>query len=167
MAEGVCRRRWKVVGHKILPYPQMGEDVQKCCEKKCQLLPALTLTRPSLPEFPWHAQTLSLTVSASVLVFKELSLPGGHKLPPWCLKDKGVWRKRARRGRRQRAGSGGREGRRVFTSCMNLRHTGRISLLKVALNIMTCFSWGVMRKISWTSRRMSAREFAEESESVA
>lgn len=56
-----------MVGHKILPYPQMGEDVQKCCEKKCQLLPALTLTRPSLPEFPWHAQTLSLTVSASVL----------------------------------------------------------------------------------------------------
>lgn len=66
--------------------------------------------------------------------------------------------KRARKGRRQWAGSGGREGRRVFTSCMNLRQTGRISLLKVALNIMTCFSWGVMRKISWTSRRMSTKK---------
>lgn len=36
--------------------------------KKCQTLPALKLTRPSLPEFPWHAQTLVLTVSASVFL---------------------------------------------------------------------------------------------------
>lgn len=43
----------------------------------------------------------------------------------------------------------------VITSCMNFLQTGRISLLKVALNIITCFSWGVLRKISWTSRRMS------------
>lgn len=42
-----------------------------------------------------------------------------------------------------------------LTSCMNLRQTGRISLLRVALNIMTCFSWGVALKISWTSRLMS------------
>ena len=41
------------------------------------------------------------------------------------------------------------------TLCMNLRHTGRISLLKVAENIMTCLLWGVARKIFWTSRRMS------------
>lgn len=39
---------------------------------------------------------------------------------------------------------------------MNLRQTGRISLLSVALNIITCFSWGVSLKISWTSRLMSA-----------
>lgn len=38
---------------------------------------------------------------------------------------------------------------------MNLRHTGRMSRLRVALNIMHCFSWGVSRKISCTSRRMS------------
>lgn len=43
----------------------------------------------------------------------------------------------------------------VITSCMNFLQTGRISLLRVALNIITCFSWGVLRKISWTSRRMS------------
>lgn len=42
-----------------------------------------------------------------------------------------------------------------LTSCMNLRQTGRISLLRVALNIMTCFSWGVILKISCTSRLMS------------
>lgn len=156
--KGVCRRRWEGGRAQNFALPPKGEEVQNVVIKKCQTLPALTLTRPSLPEFPWHAQTLSLTVSASVFFFKELLLPDGHKLPSWCLKDKGVWRKRARRGRRQRAGSGGREGRRVFTSCMNLRQTGRISLLKVALNIMTCFSWRVMRKISWTSRRMSAGE---------
>lgn len=39
---------------------------------------------------------------------------------------------------------------------MNLRQTGRISLLSVALNIMTCFSWGVILKMSCTSRLMSA-----------
>lgn len=46
----------------------------------------------------------------------------------------------------------------LLTSCMNFLHTGRISLLKVALNIMHCFSWGVRRKISCTSRRISGRE---------
>jgi hypothetical protein len=41
---------------------------------------------------------------------------------------------------------------------MNFLQTGRISLLRVALNIMHCFSWGVRRKISCTSRRMSAKQ---------
>lgn len=85
-----------MVGHKILPYPQREKRFKNVVIKTCQTLPALTLTRPSLPEFPWHAQTLLLTVSASVFFFKELLLPDGHKLPSWCLKDKGVWRKRAR-----------------------------------------------------------------------
>ena len=44
------------------------------------------------------------------------------------------------------------------TSCMNFLQTGRMSLLSVALNIMTCFSCGVARKISCTSRRMSGKE---------
>lgn len=43
----------------------------------------------------------------------------------------------------------------LITSCMNLLQTARISLLSVALNIITCFSWGVLRKISWTSLLMS------------
>lgn len=38
---------------------------------------------------------------------------------------------------------------------MNLLQTGRISLLSVAENIITCLSWGVILKISWTSLRMS------------
>ena len=42
-----------------------------------------------------------------------------------------------------------------ITSCINRLHTGRISLLKVAENIITCLSWGVNLKISWTSFRMS------------
>ena len=41
---------------------------------------------------------------------------------------------------------------------MNFLHTGRISLDSVAENIITCFSWGVDRNISWTSRRMSENE---------
>lgn len=150
-----------VVGQKILPSPKKEEEVQKCCDGKkkrsnttrSQVNPTKSSGVSLAP-----AQTLTLAVSASVCLFKESSLPDGHVPPSWHLKDKGVWRKRARKGRRQWAGSGGREGRRVFTSCMNLRQTGRISLLKVALNIMTCFSWGVMRKISWTSRRMSTRK---------
>ena len=43
-----------------------------------------------------------------------------------------------------------------ITSCINFLHTGRISLLSVAENIMTCLSWGVILKISWTSLRISA-----------
>lgn len=63
------------------------------------------------------------------------------------------------------AGQVDKEGRRdLITSCMNLRHTGRISLLRVALNIMTCFSCGVMRKISWTSRRISIKRGKGEKE---
>ena len=41
------------------------------------------------------------------------------------------------------------------TSCMNFRQTGRTSLLRVAENIMTCFSTGVILKISCTSRLIS------------
>jgi hypothetical protein len=43
------------------------------------------------------------------------------------------------------------------TAWQNLRQTGRISLESVAENIITCFSCGVARKISWMSRRMSGR----------
>lgn len=43
---------------EIPALPQEGEEVQKCCDwkkkKKSRTLPALTLTRPSLPEFPWR-----------------------------------------------------------------------------------------------------------------
>lgn len=46
----------------------------------------------------------------------------------------------------------------LITSCMNFLQTGRISLLRVALNIITCFSCGVFRKISWTSDRISDYE---------
>lgn len=49
-----------------------------------------------------------------------------------------------------------------LTSCMNLRQTGRISLLSVALNIMHCFSWGVSLKISCTSRRISETDIKPE-----
>ncbi len=38
---------------------------------------------------------------------------------------------------------------------MNFLQVARMSLDKVAENIMTCLWWGVARKISWTSRRMS------------
>ena len=38
---------------------------------------------------------------------------------------------------------------------MNFLQTGRISLGKVALNIITCFEWGVALNTSCTSRRMS------------
>lgn len=43
----------------------------------------------------------------------------------------------------------------THTLVMNFLHVVRISFAKVALNIITCLWWGVMRKISWTSRRMS------------
>jgi len=42
-----------------------------------------------------------------------------------------------------------------LTLCMNFLHVTRISLDRVAENIMTCLWCGVDRKISWTSRRMS------------
>lgn len=51
----------------------------------------------------------------------------------------------------------------LITSCINFLQTGRISLLSVALNIITCFSWGVLRNISCTSRRMSANNWTESS----
>jgi len=38
---------------------------------------------------------------------------------------------------------------------MNFLQVVRISLERVAENIITCLWWGVARKISWTSRRMS------------
>jgi len=41
------------------------------------------------------------------------------------------------------------------TSCINFLQIGRMSLLRVAENIITCLSWGVTRKISWMSQRMS------------
>ena len=44
----------------------------------------------------------------------------------------------------------------LFTSWQNFLQTGRISLLIVAVNIITCFWCGVERKISWMSLRMSA-----------
>lgn len=147
-------------GQKTLPSPKREKRFKNAVIKKKKSNTTRSHVNPTkssgISLAP--AQTLTLAVSASVRFFKEPSLPDGLVPPSWHLKDKGVWRKRARKGRRQWAGSGGREGRRVFTSCMNLRQTGRISLLKVALNIMTCFSWGVMRKISWTSRRMSIRK---------
>ena len=46
-----------------------------------------------------------------------------------------------------------------ITSCMNFLQTGRISLLRVALNIITCFSWGVIRNISWTSFLISVNKY--------
>jgi hypothetical protein len=46
-------------------------------------------------------------------------------------------------------------GWRTPTSCMNFLQTGRMSLERVAENIITCFSWGVFRKISCTSRLIS------------
>lgn len=42
-----------------------------------------------------------------------------------------------------------------ITLFMNFLQTGRISLGRVAENIMTCFSCGVILKTSCTSRRMS------------
>ena len=36
----------------------------------------------------------------------------------------------------------------TLTFCMNFLQTGRTSLERVAENIMTCFVWGVERKIS-------------------
>ena len=43
----------------------------------------------------------------------------------------------------------------VITLFMNFLQTGWISLDSEALNIITCFSWGVIVNISWISRRMS------------
>lgn len=45
----------------------------------------------------------------------------------------------------------------LHTSCINFLQTGRMSLLNVAENIMTCLLCGVLRNISWTSRRISIR----------
>lgn len=42
-----------------------------------------------------------------------------------------------------------------ITLFINFLQTGRISLGRVALNIITCFSWGVFLNTSCTSRRMS------------
>jgi len=36
----------------------------------------------------------------------------------------------------------------LLTVCMNFLHTGRISLERVAENIITCLWWGVDLKIS-------------------
>lgn len=44
---------------------------------------------------------------------------------------------------------------------MNFLQVGLISLLRVALNIMTCLVRGVERKTSWTSRLMSVIEAAK------
>ena len=41
-----------------------------------------------------------------------------------------------------------------LTSCINFLQTGQISFDKVALNIMSCLPWGVLRNISWTSLRI-------------
>lgn len=54
----------------------------------------------------------------------------------------------------------------LLTSCMNFLHTGRMSLLSVAENIMTCLPCGVLRKISCTSRRMSEKKREEQSISI-
>ena len=43
----------------------------------------------------------------------------------------------------------------IITSCMNFLQTGRMSFERVAENIITCFSCGVARNISWMSLRMS------------
>lgn len=43
-----------------------------------------------------------------------------------------------------------------LTWSINLLQTGRMAVERVAENIMTCLSWGVALKISWTSCRMSA-----------
>ena len=43
----------------------------------------------------------------------------------------------------------------VITLLINFLQTGWISLDSEALNIITCFSWGVIVNISWISRRMS------------
>ena len=53
-----------------------------------------------------------------------------------------------------------------LTSCMNFLQTGLMSLERVALNIITCFSWGVARKISCTSRRMSAKDVKVKSDTA-
>lgn len=45
-----------VVGQKTLPSPKREKRFKNAVikKKKSRTLPALTLTRPSLPEFPWH-----------------------------------------------------------------------------------------------------------------
>ena len=50
---------------------------------------------------------------------------------------------------------GGWSGMGIITSCINRFTVGRTSLLRVAENIITCFSCGVFIKICWTSARMS------------
>ena len=45
---------------------------------------------------------------------------------------------------------------RAAAACMNFLQTVRISLERVAENIITCFSCGVLLKISCTSARMSS-----------
>lgn len=57
-----------------------------------------------------------------------------------------------------RNSSSSRSATKIFTSCINFLQTGRISLLKVAENIITCLPCGVLRKISCTSRRISVKE---------
>lgn len=54
------------------------------------------------------------------------------------------------------AAAGGGVRRETLTSLMNFLQMGRISLLSVAENIMTCLSCGVILKMSCTSPRMSA-----------
>ena len=50
------------------------------------------------------------------------------------------------------------------TLLMNFLQTARMSEARVAENIITCFSWGVSLKMSWTSARMSAKEVTQHGE---
>ena len=50
----------------------------------------------------------------------------------------------------------GEQARRVLTSSMNFLQIGLMSSDRVALNIRTCFWFGVFKKISCTSLRMSS-----------
>lgn len=72
-----------VVGQKILPSPKREKRFKNVLmkKKKSRTLPALTLTRPSLPEFPWrradpNTNCLCLCVSLQgVITFKWARAP--------------------------------------------------------------------------------------------
>ena len=95
------------------------------------------------------------------MLTKTLEIPSGSVFIPFAgHSHEGLtsFRHRCRSPWARREGRSLSETRSMsITSCMNFLQTGRISLFSVALNINTCFSCGVILKISCTSRRMSKR----------
>jgi len=89
----------------------------------------------------WPADDLTTCGSSSnsVKIRKKTTCGSSSNSVKIRKKD---WIKKKRKKKKRQAGAG------IITSCMNFLQTGRISLDRVAENIITCFECGVARKIS-------------------